>query len=60
MSEWSHTDMEDGRGKLDMPKVSRTLGHALIAGGAFEGTVDGSKVRIVQAAFARLHLLFVL
>ena len=42
--------------QLDMAKVTRTLGHILIAGAAFELTVDGSKSRVVESILPRLHL----
>lgn len=49
------TRMIDGLGKLDMTKVSGTLGHVLEAGGALELAVDGAKTRVVQTLSARFR-----
>ena len=52
--------MEDWSGKLDMTKVSRTFGHSFITSGTLEGSVDGTKMRIVQTSLAWFDFLLIL
>lgn len=40
--------------QLDMTEMTRTLGHILVASGALELSVDGTKSRVVQSLIARL------
>jgi hypothetical protein len=54
------TDVEDWSGKLDVTKVSRTFRHSFVAGGTFEGSVDGTQMRIVQTSLTWLDLLLIL
>ena len=47
------TDVENWHCEFDMTKMSRTLEHIFSAGAASNGTVDGSKLGVVEALFAR-------
>jgi len=53
------TDVEDGRGKLNVAKVARADLYVLLARGARVHAVNGAETGVIKALVARLLLLLV-
>ena len=51
--------VKDRLRQLDVAKVTRTLGHILIAGSTLELAIDGTQARVVQSSVSRLQLALV-
>jgi len=54
-----HTDVEDGHGKLNMTKMTRTLEHVFTASTAGHRAVDGTQLGVVQSFLSRAHSLLI-
>jgi hypothetical protein len=54
------TNVKNGDGQLDVPKVARTGRYVLFAGRARVHAVDSAELGIIQALLSRLLLLLIL